>query len=93
MTLEQIFYRFCKEENVYDDIVKAINNECEAFNSRYKMITRNATTPRKVLMDKINFFGYRDFIAPLMGFTWSKLLSFIDAILNLKVYAENGDIL
>ena len=33
MTLEQIFYRFCKDENVYDDVVKAINNECESFNS------------------------------------------------------------
>ena len=22
MTLEQIFYRFCKDENVYDDVVK-----------------------------------------------------------------------
>lgn len=71
MTLEQIFYRFCKEENVYDDIVNAINHECEVINSYYKMTRRNTTTPKKVLLDKIKNFGYRDCIAPLMGFTWS----------------------
>lgn len=71
MTLEQIFYRFCKDENVYDDIVKAINNECEAFNSYYAKMRRDMVTPKKVLNEKIKNFGYRDIIGPLMGFTWS----------------------
>lgn len=71
MTLEQIFYRFCKDENVYDDVVKAINHECEDINRYYKMTRRNVATPRKVLNDKIKNYGYRDFIAPLMGYTWS----------------------
>lgn len=71
MTLEQIFYRFCKDENVYNDVVKAINHECEYINRHYKMTRRNIATPRKVLNDKIKDYGYRDFIAPLMGYTWS----------------------
>lgn len=71
MTLEQIFYRFCKDENVYNDVVKAINHECEYINRYYKMTRRNIATPRKVLNDKIKDYGYRDFIAPLMGYTWS----------------------
>lgn len=71
MTLEQIFYRFCKDENVYNDVVKAINHECEYINRYYKMTRRNIATPRKVLNDKIKNYGYRDFIAPLMGYTWS----------------------
>lgn len=71
MTLEQIFYRFCKDENVYNDVVKAINHECEYINRYYKMTRRNIATPRKVLNDNIKDYGYRDFIAPLMGYTWS----------------------
>lgn len=71
MTLEQIFYRFCKDENVYNDVVKAINHECEYINRYYKMTRRNIATPRKVLNDRIKNYGYRDFIAPLMGYTWS----------------------
>lgn len=71
MTLEQIFYRFCKDENVYDEVVKAINHECEYINRYYKMTRRNIATPRKVLNDKIRNYGYRDFIGPLMGYAWS----------------------
>lgn len=71
MTLEQIFFRFCKEEGVYDDVFRWIKDKQEHLNSIVNDKNDLVKTPNKILSTCFNTYGVRNIFPHLVGYHWS----------------------
>lgn len=64
MTFEQIFFRFCKENDMYGKFIKAVQKRVD-WEFKHGLISQ-PSVQRKILQS-IEFYGIRDFIPNTVG--------------------------
>lgn len=57
MTFEQIFYRFCKKENIYSEVSERLKQSCIKREQLLQVGPKGYITPRELLFSLIDRYG------------------------------------
>lgn len=80
MKIEQIFYRFCKDENVYLLVTKMINQRVNQRNQDIMALGNKSiklTNAKDYFYYAIKRFGLRELFSGIFGYYWSPAMFYL----------------